>query len=88
MMSMQTPALPPMQLSLGQSFQKERFTRELKEARDIERIRAVALQLLEAWYTQKAATEWVMRQSLSRPAIVLPDSPGDDVSEDNQQENP
>jgi hypothetical protein len=77
-----------MQLSLGQSFEKERFTRELKEAQDIERIRAVALQLLEAWYTQKAATEWVMRQSLARPAILLPYPSKNDVPEDDQQENP
>lgn len=66
------PEQDPLSLSLSQSFERERFGRAIEECNDVAQLRKIAGQLLDAYFTQKAATQWVMRQSLSRPATISP----------------
>ena len=57
--------LPPsMELSMGQQFEIERFSRAIDATADPEALKAIAKQLLQAWQTQKAATNWVIGQQL------------------------
>ena len=51
-------------LSMGQQFEVERFSRAIDATADPEQLKALAKQLLQAWHTQKAATEWVKSQQL------------------------
>ena len=57
---------PPttMELSIGQQFEIERFSRAIDATADPEDLKAIAKQLLQAWQTQKAATNWVIGQQL------------------------
>ncbi|MFN9545930.1 MAG: hypothetical protein ACK6AD_02500 [Cyanobacteriota bacterium] len=57
----------PLALSLGQKFELERMSRAIDATTDPEVLRGLAKQLLEAWHSQKAATQWVMRQHLGAP---------------------
>lgn len=57
----------PLALSLGQQFELERMTRMIDSTGDPQSLRGLAKQLLQAWHTQKAATEWIMRQQLGTP---------------------
>lgn len=50
------------ELSTEQHFQLEQFNRALDATSDPAQLRQLAKQLLEAWQTQKAATNWVIRQ--------------------------
>jgi hypothetical protein len=50
------------ELSIGQQFEIERFTRAIDATADPEQLRHLAKQLLQAWHTQKAATQWVTSQ--------------------------
>jgi hypothetical protein len=54
----------PLALSLGQKFELERMTRAIDATGDPQALRGLAKQLLQAWHSQKAATQWVMRQQL------------------------
>ena len=54
----------PLALTLGQQFELERMNRALDATVDLDRLRDMAKQLLQAWHSQKAATMWVMRQQL------------------------
>jgi hypothetical protein len=42
----------------------ERFNRAIDASADAEQLRALAKQLLHAWHTQKAATNWMIQQQL------------------------
>lgn len=55
-------------LSLGQQFELERMNRVIDSTGDAQILRGLAKQLLQAWQSQKAATQWVMRQQLSTPS--------------------
>jgi len=55
---------PTMELSIGQQFEIERFSRAIDATADPEALKAIAKQLLQAWQTQKAATNWVIGQQL------------------------
>jgi hypothetical protein len=55
------------QLSMAQRFEIERLSRALDATTDVATLQAMAKQLLQAWQTQRAATQWVMRQQLHRP---------------------
>ena len=55
---------PSMELSIGQQFEIERFSRAIDATADPEALKAIAKQLLQAWHTQKAATNWVIGQQL------------------------
>ena len=61
---MSMPIERPMQLSVGQQFEIERFNRAIDATADPDQLRSLAKQLLQAWHTQKAATSWVMSQQL------------------------
>lgn len=63
----------PLALSLGQKFELERMTRAIDATGDPQVLRGLAKQLLQAWQSQKAATQWVMRQQLGAPARFGPD---------------
>ena len=52
------------ELSVGQQFEIERFSRAIDATTDVVQLRALAKQLLQAWHTQKAATHWVSNQQL------------------------
>ena len=52
----------PIELSIGQQFEIERFNRALDATADPDQLRSLAKQLLQAWQTQKAATTWVIQQ--------------------------
>lgn len=54
----------PIALTVGQQFEIERFSRAIDATADADALRSIAKQLLQAWHTQKAATNWVMRQQL------------------------
>jgi hypothetical protein len=57
----------PLSLSLGQQFELERMTRAIDSTAEVEALQRIAKQLLQAWHSQKAATQWVMRQQLGAP---------------------
>jgi len=63
----------PLALSLGQEFEIERMNRAIDATGDPQALRGLAKQLLQAWHSQKAATQWVMRQQLGGPARVMGD---------------
>lgn len=52
------------ELSVGQQFEIERFSRAIDANTDAEQLRSLAKQLLQALHTQKAATNWVIQQQL------------------------
>lgn len=60
----------PLALTLGQKFELERMNRAIDATADPQALRGLAKQLLQAWHSQKAATQWVMRQQLGSPARV------------------
>jgi hypothetical protein len=64
----------PLALTLGQKFELERMTRVIDATGDPQSLRGLAKQLLHAWQTQRAATEWVMRQQLATPSSFAPSS--------------
>jgi hypothetical protein len=51
-----------MELSLNQHFEIERFNRAIEATADAEALRSLAKQLLQAWHTQQAATNWMIQQ--------------------------
>ncbi len=53
-----------MELSISQRFEIERFSRAIDATADPEDLKRIAKQLLQAWHTQKAATNWVIGQQL------------------------
>lgn len=61
----------PLALTLGQKFELERMSRAIDATTDPQVLRGLAKQLLEAWHSQKAATQWVMRQHLGAPPKVF-----------------
>ncbi|MFM7313916.1 MAG: hypothetical protein ACKO0M_12245 [Cyanobium sp.] len=60
----------PLALSLGQQFELERMSRAIDATVDPQALRGLAKQLLQAWHSQKAATQWVMRQQLGSPPSI------------------
>jgi hypothetical protein len=57
---------PPgtLELSISQRFEIERFSRAIDATADPDDLKRIAKQLLQAWHTQKAATNWVIGQQL------------------------
>ena len=66
----------PLTLSLGQQFELERMNRAIDATADLEALQDLAKQLLMAWHSQKAATQWVMRQQLDSPSRLNAPPPG------------
>lgn len=54
-------------LSLSQRFEIEHMSRAIDAETDVQKLRGLTKQLLQAWYTQQAATTWVMQQHIMRP---------------------
>lgn len=68
----------PIELSVGQQFEIERFSRAIDATVDPEQLRQLAKKLLQAWHTQKAATNWVISQQAPPPwaaNAAMPASP-------------
>jgi hypothetical protein len=63
----------PLALSLGQKFELERMSRAIDATGDAQALRGLAKQLLQAWHSQKAATQWVMRQQLGSQSRMASD---------------
>ena len=63
----------PLSLSLGQQFELERMNRAIDSTADLQTLQGLAKQLLQAWHSQKAATQWVMRQQLGGSTGAPPD---------------
>ena len=57
----------PLALSLGQKFEIERMSRAIDSTVDTQALKGLAKQLLQAWQSQKAATQWVIRQQQGKP---------------------
>lgn len=55
------------ELSVSQRFEIERFSRAIDATADPEALRDIAKKLLQAWHTQKAATNWVIGQQMGPP---------------------
>ena len=62
----------PLSLSLGQQFELERMNRAIDSTADLQTLQGLAKQLLQAWQSQKAATQWVMRQQLGGSGKLSP----------------
>lgn len=56
--------LTPLQLPLNQSFELEKMYRVIDSTTDVAKLQELCKDALQAWHWQKAATAWVMRQSL------------------------
>ena len=69
---MRCAMLEPLALSLGQQFELERMSRAIEATADLQTLQGIAKQLLQAWHSQKAATQWVMRQQLGAPPQISP----------------
>ena len=54
------------ELTVGQQFEMERFNRALDATTDLDQLRSLAKQLMQAWQTQKAATKWIVEQQSGR----------------------
>lgn len=55
----------PLELSLSQSFEKERFLRVIEESNDVRELREISKVLLNGWFTQRAASQWIMKEALA-----------------------
>lgn len=62
--------MEPFNLSMSQSFELERSLRVIEACNDIDELKKVCKTLAQAWYNQKAATQWVMKNNLSSPPTV------------------
>ena len=49
-------------MSMTQCFEVERMNRAIEATADPAQLQTLAKQLLHAWQSQRAATQWVMRQ--------------------------
>jgi hypothetical protein len=55
----------PIDLSIAQQFELERFNRVIDASVDPAELQELAKQLLQAWHMQKAATNWAISQQSS-----------------------
>tara|TARA_B100002052_G_C15701288_1_gene515178 strand:- start:57 stop:233 length:177 start_codon:yes stop_codon:yes gene_type:complete len=55
--------MDPIALTLGQKFEIEKFSREIDNSKDVQKLRDIAKQLLVSWKQQQAATAWVIQQA-------------------------
>jgi hypothetical protein len=60
----------PFELTMSQSFEKERFMRAIDESSDANQLKEISKTLLEGWFKQRAATQWVLRQAMISSAKV------------------
>ena len=55
--------MDPIALTLWQKFEIEKFSREIDNSKDVQKLRDIAKQLLVSWKQQQAATAWVIQQA-------------------------
>lgn len=67
------PVGSSMDLSTFQQFEIERLKRAIDNTTDIETLKAISKQLLQAWQVQRAATNWVIHHQFGAPAGRTPD---------------
>ena len=60
-----TNNMEELKLSMSQQFAIERFNRDIDNCNNIDELRKIAKNLLQAWEMQKAATNWVIRQNMT-----------------------
>lgn len=53
-------------LTTGQQFEIERMSRAIDNTTNVDALRQMCKMLLTAWHTQKAASEWLIRQNMSK----------------------
>ncbi len=51
-------------MTMAQQFEMEKINRIIDSTADPEQLQLIAKQLLQAWHSQKAATDWVIRQEM------------------------
>ena len=49
---------------MAQKFELEKMCRVIESTVDPEQLQGIAKQLLQAWHSQRAATDWVIRQEM------------------------
>lgn len=52
----------PIALSMAAQFETERIGRLIDSTDDVGQLRRIATMMLQGWMTQKAASEWAIRQ--------------------------
>lgn len=60
--------IKPLEVTMTQRFEMEKYKRIIDSTDKVDDLRKIAKTLLEAWYSQKAATAWVMHQNLDSPS--------------------
>lgn len=65
--------MTPMELTLGQKFEIERFSRAIDEMDCPIKLRETCKMLLQGWHAQKAATQWVLQQRMTSGPLVRPE---------------
>lgn len=61
------------ELSLTEKFSQQQMLRSIEECSSVDQLREIARLLLTGWYSQRAATKWVMKQALSAPVTSKPE---------------
>ena len=64
-----------MELNFTQKFEQEKYSRMIESCEDVEDLRKISKMLLEAYFAQKSATEWALRQSLPSNPFTNPTTP-------------
>lgn len=59
------------EMSMTQRFELEQQLRAIDACTNLEEIREVAKQLASALMSQKAATNWIMKQTLGKPPSMV-----------------
>lgn len=59
--------IEPFKLSINQEFEKEKMARVIDSVEDVKELREIAKQLLSAWLSQQAASEWILKTTLVPP---------------------
>lgn len=57
-----------LQLQLHHMFEKQKINCLIDECGDLTQMKEIARKFLDAFFVQKVATEWAMRQSLATPS--------------------
>jgi hypothetical protein len=55
----------PLALTTAQQFEVERMLRMVDTSEDVAALRALCKQLIQAWFSQKAATRWAIDQAMA-----------------------
>jgi hypothetical protein len=67
-------SIQAMELTIAQQFELERMGRTIDGTSDVGELRKLAKLLLQAWQTQKAATQWMIRQHCGATMPGIPET--------------